>query len=383
MQNNVNTTLKLVHTADLHLGRAFREMGERGSLLRERIKKALEKTVEIAIDRRAAALLVAGDLFESPYPCGKAMRDLVYAVERLCAADIKTVVLPGTHDPPGSRVYNHPLFHETGGVRLLTPAAPSAVFADLGLAVAGWFPPLEGAGKWTGPEEGWHENMDFRAAMAHGSVLSGLESKVDDAVPAEILEDASIHYLALGHHHGCREIKEARATAFYSGSPEVLAVDQVDAGVVVCVTMSRNSDGVSVEAEPVRAGSLRVEYIEVDAGEILAGRDLRTELLEKADPDLIADVEVGGRLPAGASFPDLEDMEQELSSSFFRLRIKDSTRVITGPEERHDAPEASVLYEFMTRMKGRIENSKDPERGEWEDALKLGLHFLSGADREK
>jgi len=377
------TTLHLVHTADLHLGRAFREMGERGSLLRDRIKKALENTVEIAVDRRASALLVAGDLFESPYPCGKAMDDLVAAVKKLSAADIKTIVLPGTHDPHGSRVYNHPLFHETHGVSLLTPAGPSVVFVDLGLAVAGWFPPLEGAGKWTGPEEGWHENMDFRVAMAHGSVLSGLDGKVDDAVPAEILEDTSINYLALGHHHGCREIKEARATSFYSGSPEVLAVDQAGAGHVVCVTMSRNNDGVSVEAEPVRAGSLRIETMEVDAGEILAGRDLRAELLEKADPDLIADVVVGGRLPVGASFPDLEDMEQELSSSFFRLRVKDLTRVITDAGEMGDAPEASVLYEFTTRMKERIENSKDPERGEWEDALKLGLHFLSGADREK
>ncbi len=382
MQTTAHKSLCLVHTADFHLGRAFQELGGHGKLLRDRIRKALEKTVETAMEQRAAALLVAGDLFDSPYPCREAMSCLSSALHRLGSAGIKTIMLPGTHDPPRSSVYNHPLFHETEGVHLITPSAPALTFADLDLAVCGWFPAEDGSRQWTGPGNGWHDNMSFRVAMAHGSVLSGLEDKVDDSIPSEVLGDTSINYLALGHHHSISEVKQARTVAWYSGSPEVLALDQKGAGNVLCVTMTQGPEGVRVETGPARVGSLRVESMQMDAGEILAGRDIKAEIEAKADPHLLLDVEVSGNIPARAEFPRLEQVEQDLAPVFFRLRIKDSTRLMTDLSASIDAPESSVLAEFARRMEQRIAEADDKERSEWEDALKLGLHFLCGEDRQ-
>ncbi|MFO8056034.1 MAG: DNA repair exonuclease [bacterium] len=382
MQDSTYKSITLVHTADFHLGRAFREMGGHGRLLRDRIRKALERTVETALERRAAALLVAGDLFDSPYPCREAMSCLASAADRLESAGVKIVVLPGTHDPPRSRVFNNSLFCEDRNLHLLTPSVPSVTFPRLDLAVCGWFPAEDCSRQWIGPPDGWQQGMSFCVGMAHGSVLTGLEAKVEDPIPPEVLNDSSIHYLALGHHHSRREIKEARAAACYSGSPEVLALDQKGAGQVLCVSMTRNAEGVQVMTDPVQVGSLRVETMQADAGEILAGRDLNSELQSKADPDLMLDLEVSGNLDPQADFPDLEQMEQDMASSFFRLRINDRTRLMAGPSESIDAPEASVLSEFARRMEQRIKEASDEERPEWEAALNLGFHFLCGEDRD-
>jgi hypothetical protein len=41
-------------------------------------------------------------------------------------------------------------------------------------------------------------------------------------------------------------------------------------------------------------------------------------------------------------------------------------------------PPASVLSEFVRRMRDRIKDANSPEREEWEEALRLGIHFLTG-----
>jgi DNA repair exonuclease SbcCD nuclease subunit len=372
--------ITLIHTADLHLGRSFQDLGRRGSRLRQRLLEALARTVALALDRSADLVLIAGDLFDSPAPAAGALAALEAGLARLAAAGVRTVVMPGTHDPPGSRVFGAPAFTRPERVTVLTPEAPLCVFPELDLAVGAWFPARERSNEWIGPAPGWRGTHGFGVLMAHGSALPGLaEEGPEDRLPPAVLTDPEAHYLALGHHHGAGLVA-ARMPAYYAGAPEMLAFNQKDAGHVLHVTLTRRGGEVKTEVERVRIGTLRYQRLEADAAELLTGRDLGRELAALADPDLYLDLTVAGIVPLDAQLPDLDALERDHAERFFKLRIQD--RVSRGRDLSAAAPEASVLAEFIRRARERIDAAAGPEAEEWEEALRLGLHFLSGEDRE-
>jgi metallophosphoesterase superfamily enzyme len=61
--------LKLVHTADWHLGRQFRSFPEDGALKLSRARLEVIDRILLTADRYAVdAVLCAGDLFDEPNP---------------------------------------------------------------------------------------------------------------------------------------------------------------------------------------------------------------------------------------------------------------------------------------------------------------------------
>jgi len=218
--------------------------------------------------------------------------------------------------------------------------------------------------------------------MAHGSALGGLgEEGPEDLIPGHILCNQQVNYLALGHHHSVRLVSEASMPAYYSGSPEMLAVDQKDAGHVLHVILEERAGAVDVSVDRVRVGKLRYHKLEVEAAEIIAGRDLEKELDELSDPDLIVDLAVHGLVPLDAPLPDFSELNNKFSAGFFKIRMKDQTSRTRELSSIKNIPESSVLAEFIRRAQQKIDESEESERAEWEDALRLGIHYLVGSDQ--
>ncbi len=57
--------LRLVHTSDVHLETDTFGSGERGVQLRDKVRSAFGRVIDIANDRGADMLLIVGDLFDS------------------------------------------------------------------------------------------------------------------------------------------------------------------------------------------------------------------------------------------------------------------------------------------------------------------------------
>ena len=57
--------LRLLHTADVHLGARHADMGEQATAQRERQFDAFRATVDLALAEKVDLLLIAGDLFDS------------------------------------------------------------------------------------------------------------------------------------------------------------------------------------------------------------------------------------------------------------------------------------------------------------------------------
>src|SRR6187200_1880377 len=90
--------LRIIHTADVHLGARHDDLGEQASAQRERQFAAFAATIDLAMAEKADLLLIAGDLFDSNTQPRRSVERVAAQLKRLSAARIRTVIVPGTHD---------------------------------------------------------------------------------------------------------------------------------------------------------------------------------------------------------------------------------------------------------------------------------------------
>ncbi|MFQ3611665.1 MAG: metallophosphoesterase, partial [Fimbriimonadales bacterium] len=66
MLGESGVVMRFLHTSDVHLGRAFGYLGERASEHQERLRRAFQRLFHLASEQSCKAVLIAGDLFDSP-----------------------------------------------------------------------------------------------------------------------------------------------------------------------------------------------------------------------------------------------------------------------------------------------------------------------------
>jgi DNA repair exonuclease SbcCD nuclease subunit len=93
------------HISDLHLGYAQFGLEER----EEDIYQAFHEAVDISIKERVRLVILAGDLFHNPRPCGKAIITLGNALKKLKDKQIPAAFVLGEHDI--SRLRDVPFAH--------------------------------------------------------------------------------------------------------------------------------------------------------------------------------------------------------------------------------------------------------------------------------
>jgi DNA repair exonuclease SbcCD nuclease subunit len=101
------------HISDLHLGYAQFNLEER----EEDVYEAFREAIDVSIKEGAGLVILAGDLFHNPRPCGKAIITLGNALKKLKEKQIPAVFVLGEHDI--SRLRDVPFVH---------------IFSNLGLA---------------------------------------------------------------------------------------------------------------------------------------------------------------------------------------------------------------------------------------------------------
>src|SRR5579872_4906180 len=100
MKPEEDVALKILHTADWHLGRAFPSFapGDETKLTRARIE-AVDRLLGLAESFAVNAVLCAGDLFDEPAPAENWWRALLGLLQRRNWRDRPLFLLPGNHDP--------------------------------------------------------------------------------------------------------------------------------------------------------------------------------------------------------------------------------------------------------------------------------------------
>jgi len=93
-----DNTLKLLHTADLHLGSPFINLPAKiGDTIRKEQKDILFNLIKLCRDEAVDILLLAGDVFDRPHPDKEIVQLFISCMNEIPETDI--FITPGNHDP--------------------------------------------------------------------------------------------------------------------------------------------------------------------------------------------------------------------------------------------------------------------------------------------
>jgi DNA repair exonuclease SbcCD nuclease subunit len=385
--------LRLLHTADVHLGARHADLGEQAAAQRERQLAAFVATIDLALAEKVDIVLIAGDLFDSNTQPRRSVERVAAELRRLGDARIRTVIIPGTHDVyDRSSIYRvHDLKAMAGSsedddlVTVLTPDRPQIHLQACDVIVHGPVfatkraphSPLRDLSVTGGEGATWH------VGMVHGALaIPGRTDGDEVVVTREEIAATGLDYLALGHWHSTQAAKAGGTTYAYSGAPEPVAVSQDGAGKVLLVTLDEPSGVRAVRIDERTVGRTRFDKLEIAAAEVGDQPALVKRIVSLADPDLVLEVRLTGVRPDELDVaPD--EVEDQAKSAFLKLRVRDlSLPALT--QGSLPSPD-TIPGAFIRNVEGRIaELEADPspssldEAAELRDVLRLGRLLLAG-----
>ncbi|HEY6347543.1 MAG TPA: metallophosphoesterase [Bryobacteraceae bacterium] len=241
-----DVALKILHTADWHLGQSFPgfEAEDQPKLTQARIE-AVDKLLGLAESHAVDAVLCAGDLFDEPAPQEQWWRELLKLFGRRKWTQRPVFLLPGNHDPlrPNSVwAADHPF-------RRSLPAWVHVVdrddfeFAISQDAVLYAVPCRSRAGA-DDPTSRIPQRTPgdsrIRIGLAHGTTFDAKGHQMNFPVARNAAEQRGLDYLALGDTHGFREYPPKIAPTVYPGTPEPTTFDEMDAGSAAIIFFPRH-----------------------------------------------------------------------------------------------------------------------------------------------
>jgi DNA repair exonuclease SbcCD nuclease subunit len=391
--------LRIIHTADVHLGARHDDLGEQAAAQRARQAAAFGAAIDFAIAEKADLFLVAGDLFDSNVQPRRSVDAVGAALKRLVAAKIRVVLIPGTHDcydrasiyraydlkalsgstPDDDLVTvltpDLPSIHltacdvEVHGPVFATKRAPHSPLRDIATAVA-------------------ESDAAWQVGMVHASIaIPGKTDRDEVVITLEEIAASGLDYLALGHWHSAQQGRAGSVTYAYPGAPEPVALDQDRAGKVLMVTLEGAGDARRITVTEHQVGRTHFDKVELDAATVTGQSELIERLAARADPDLVLDARLVGVRPDDLDI-DVDEVEAALAPSFLKVRVRDVS--LPALSEGALPPADTIAGAFIRDMEARIAELEatpgsdlggpDPaaEAAELRDALRLGRLLLAG-----
>jgi len=295
MRPEDDVALKILHTADWHLGLAFASFTEKEDeikLTRARIE-AVDKLLGLAESYAVNAVLCAGDLFDDPAPAETWWRELLRLFERRNWRDRPVFLLPGNHDP----LQPESVWAEDHPFRRGLPAWVHVVDRDnyefvLSDEAVLYSVPCRSQAGADDPTLRLPRrdpaDRRIRIGMVHGSTFEAKGHQINFPIACDAAEQCGLTYLALGDTHGFRELPPKTSPAVYPGSPEATAFDEKDSGFAAVVFFPRHGRPPSIQKHPIA----RWRWREVTCHSLQELEDLCTEELKDCVLRLKLEIEV-------------------------------------------------------------------------------------------
>jgi exonuclease SbcD len=365
--------LKILHTADVHLGAKFLGLGRKGEYQRAQLLQAFDDTVNLAIRERVNLVLIAGDLFDSANVSRSLLGRVAYRFHDLAAVGIPVVVSPGTHDPYGERsIWRATEFTGMDNLTVFkSEEMLPARFPELDCVVYGNANVKPFANKY--PLAGLEaaDQSRWRLGMLHASFE--IPDVVDDTyvvTPAQIAA-CDLDYVALGHYHSLSDKSSGDVTAFYSGSPDMVRVQKGDFGYVLLVDIEETT----VKVQPVKVGKRIYEELTIKA-EDAGAAGLAAMIESGADMEKVLQIVIEGARRPG--YPDMEELIAPLADSFFHISITDRSWAAPSTLEPGAYPEGSPARLYLQALQDMLPGASAAEKDEITDAMQVGLALLLG-----
>jgi DNA repair exonuclease SbcCD nuclease subunit len=368
--------LKILHTADIHLGAKFSGLGNKGASQREQLRATFKNVIATAINERVNIVLIAGDLFDANQQPQRNIDLVIEQFNLLNQNNIPVCLIPGTHDSlDSSSIYrkvdfegkcsNLKIFDDENISCKEYPGLDLTVYGKPNLSNRSYISPLKGLKPST--------SSKFHIAMAHGSFYIPEKIAEDDHVfRLEEVKASGMDYLALGHWHRVYTCSE-KPPAWYCGPPEWIP-DQTEKGGVLLISLSGSGE---VKVEPKKLGLRDYDEVEIGMSEIQDLAKLKVRISEGANQNLVRKATLKG-LRDAELIVNPEEMEIELGEKFFHLSVMDKSHPKSG--EVTEDEERLIRNKFIKLMKRQIEGLEGEERDIAENALQYGIALLDGKE---
>ena len=412
--------VRLIHTADLHLDSAFssRFSKEEAEERRRNLLIAWNKLLQYGIERKVQAILISGDLFDSPVVSRSTMEIFLSSIRK--NPEISFFYLRGNHDTKNTFRFrddlpkNLFLFSKEGKKYRLKEKLVLLGQEFYGTERRNEFPeepygterrsefPEESYGTESllelpeEPEELVEEELlspssakdavqsiwnlkeeDCNILMLHGALREGgPEVQNEQGISLKQLSRYPIHYLALGHIHKREEGKCGSLYYIYPGCLQGRGFDEEGEKGFYYVEIEEETKEIKAEFVPLKEGEFRIIplFLSEEDGTLDAEEKIRESLKkEGAEAKDSVRIILKGEKRAEEE-RNLRYLEKQLEEEYAYIEIKEETKLKLRKEEF--IHEKGLKGEFL-RMVCESESLSEEEK---EKLMILGIGLLQGEE---
>ena len=347
--------MKLIHTADLHLGSALdsRFPDAIAKQRRAEVLSTFGRIIDIAKERGARAILISGDLFDSDRPFKRDKQYFFSAVRQ--NPDIEFFYLRGNHDvresydealPNLHTFSDKPEGYELDDVRItgieLTAGNCESFYTSLSL-----------------------DKEKTNILMLHGQVA---DRAGDGLIDPKRLRARGIDYIALGHIHSFSvAFPDKDTTMVYPGTPEGRGFDECGEKGVVLIDTADLKNPTFIRTARRTLHSVRVDVS--GASDIYDVQRLIRDAARIPREDLLR-VELYGECAFDTTGIE-RNISDMLLGEYYFITVKDRTRRKISLGDL--SCDLSLRAEFLREVL-----SSDEDEEEKKKIIALGLRALSG-----
>lgn len=311
-------SFRFIHCGDIHLGAHIHQ-----DIRYQDFFDAFERMVDIAIDKRVDAMLIAGDFFHQRSIDARTLSKASAALMRLKQNKIDVFAIEGNHDKAYylERQSWMSFLQESELLRLLDPVVDENGYRieKEKTAYENEAVRLIGFGYLGSAAEQRIEKMaqdiepaDTPTVLLLHAGINRLMNQDLSGIPKKALEPlrGKIDYIALGHIHGRYEIED---WAFNPGAPENVHLDEAKHAEKGCYLVEIQPEGKQVEFIPLLQRP--VHFVSVDISGRQAGDALKEYVLQQMPDSIegdIVSVSLCGTASIQTSNLDLRMLEKEI-----------------------------------------------------------------------
>lgn len=366
--------IKLLHTSDVHLEARLAFLEERADSHRKLQLQTFDRIIQKIISEKFDIFFVAGDLFDTPFPSENVKIAVLEQLQKLVEHKIYVAIIAGNHDrlEPGSVYFDKSyrklnpefvqIFNQLDKTAWEIPSLDLTVHGVSLFKQKDNTSPLDKITK--------SNRTKFNVALLHGSVEMGKEN-TNNPLSLSKLKSAGFDYIALGDWHSAKRISD-NPNVWYSGSPELINIDQGGSGNVLEVILDN-----TVTVKESKVGSIEVLKIDLDVTDLKTLDEINQKFRELSLKELdnkFVELSLTGIRNLKSSFS-TEQILELLKNKFYYFKLKDKSKLELSKEELDDYPDEFLIGKYIRLLESK--KGEDYAQNKIiDEAIQLGVRNL-------
>jgi DNA repair protein SbcD/Mre11 len=374
---------KFIQTSDLHLDGDFSCFGDFENTLKKALKVTFELIISLAKRDKVDAILIAGNLFNTPNPSKETVDWVIAQLSSIAPA--KVLITPGCSDPcvDGS-VYRTTEWPENVVVFTEKSFTPH-ILEENNVVIYGFAHQSSAmtANPVTSFKPSRYRDM-FSIMLFHGSIIDVGYPDKNPTAPFKFIDlvNTGCDYSALGHFHRLQSLKrkdEKVILGCYSGIPQGLDFeDEGEKGVLEVTILGGNREINFLPTARAKFQSFTVDCQEFRNEEELM-KYIEKLLDEKNAGRMLTRIVLTGGIDAEKTVS-ADNIRSAFEKKCFYLHIEDKT--VTGYDvDRITSEETTKGYftrsmlDKLTFINESLKRDDDPQLKEQKEILELALEY--------